>query len=601
MNSRRKPTQSECVARRQFIDTAAIPTGAAAFTRSRALAYGAHSGSGRLVRIRSATFAALGGLVGLVLAVGVVADARAAANPLHCDFDGDGRSDLAVGVPGDNNGRGAVSVSYMANDFITDTVYLLRSLTVPGASAAGQRLGSSLACGDFDGDSYADLAIGIPGENQDRGAIVVMYGSATGLFNKFGTYFNQNAIAGQSAEKGDRFGEALAAGDFNGDGKEDLAIGVPGEDVASGQSSPSLPLPKDDIKDAGMVHVLFGFSGGLMVPAQTFSPVTPGACCVKGSAHYGAALAVGDFDEDGIADLAIGAPYSDVGTPKKTVRAAGAVHLLRGQALVGLALAGQAHFDQSVLGATTPRYSELFGFSLAVGNFDGARGDDLAIGVPDERLEHDFGENDDVVESGNKGYGAVHVLYFSGIGFFPSSSDFIMEDKFSGFGDDWADKDRFGYSLAAGNFDLQHSDDLAIGYPNPASKQGGAVAVIYSNGEELSVGKVQFFYPGDFADGIQTPPPAASFGGSLAVGDYQGDGIADLFIGVPAFGAYQSGAGAVEIKPGVSGPGLGFSVILLHQDLFQPEQKAAETNFKFIADDFFNTTKGEGFGYAIGR
>ena len=279
---------------------------------------------------------------------------------------------------------------------------------------------------------------------------------------------------------------------------------------------------------------------------------------------------------------------------------AGAVHLLRGQAEVGLTLAGQLHLDQSVLGATTPRSGELFGFSLAVGNFDGGRGDDLAIGAPLERLEHDFKEASD-------GYGAVHVLYFSGIGLL-SSSAFIMEDELSGFGDKIRNGDRFGWSLAAGNFDGQHSDDLAIGLPrNSDSGLGGAVAVIYSNGQELSVEKVQFFYPGDFADGIQTPPPPdglnakdwPEFGGSLAVGDYQGDGVADLFIGVPNFGEYQAGAGAVEIKPGVAGIGLGFSYLLLHQDLFQPEQAAAETNFTFTADAFKVT--GERFGYAIGR
>ena len=232
----------------------------------------------RMVRIESAGFAALVGLVGLVLAVGVVArapEARAAANPLRCDFDGDGRSDLAVAVPGDNNGRGAVSVSYTPPDagfdeFLGLGAYYRRGVNVPGVSAGGQRLGSSLACGDFDGDGYADLAIGIPGEGHSSGAIVVLYGSPTGLFDKFGTYFTQGAILGQFVESGDRFGEALAAGDFNGDGRDDLAIGVPGEAVTS--------TLHGNVKDAGMVHVVFGGSGGLQpATAQTFYPFTPRA------------------------------------------------------------------------------------------------------------------------------------------------------------------------------------------------------------------------------------------------------------------------------------------------------------------------------------
>ena len=559
----------------------------------------------RMVRIGSAGLAAPAGAVGLVLAVGLVAlapEARAAAQPLRCDFDGDGLSDLAVGVPGDNKGRGAVNVQYSPDGLLSEGAYFLRPLNLPGPSFAGHRVGSSLACGNFDGDDYGDLAIGIPGEVASRGAIVVLYGSDAGLFDKFGTWFNQDWVQGESAEAGDRFGEALAAGDFDGDDRDDLAIGVPGEDVGSALRSPAVPGRGVDIKDAGMVHVLFGFSGGLeAASAQTFSPVTPGTCCVKGSAHYGAALAVGDFDGGGIADLAIGAPYSDVGPPDDTTKMAGAVHVLRGQADVGLSLIGH-HLDQAVLAATTPRSEELFGFSLAVGDFDGVRGDDLAIGAPLEKLDTDFSEGG--VQEAGQGYGAVHVVYFTGVGvgLIISSSDLLMEDEFSGFGDEWGNGDKFGWSLAAGNFDGEHDDDLAIGLAGQS-----AVAVIYSDGLELSVGKVNFFFPGDFEDGVQTPPGPgqAEFGGSLAAGDYQGDGIADLLIGVPGFnfaGFYDTHVGAVEIRPGVAGSGLGFSYLLLHQDLFQPNKTwaAAETSFSFKADWIFKVA-GERFGYAIGR
>ena len=560
----------------------------------------------RLVRMGSAGLAAPGAAVGLVLAVGLVAlapQARAAAQPLRCDFDGDGLSDLAVGVPGDNKGRGAVNVQYSPDGLLSQGAYFLRPLNLPGPSFAGNRVGSSLACGNFDGDSYGDLAIGIPGEWASRGAIVVLYGSSTGLFDKFGTWLNQDWVQGESAEAGDRFGEALAAGDFDGDDHDDLAVGVPGEDVPSTLRSPTMPSGRDDIKDAGMVHVLFGFSGGVeAATAQTFSPVSPGACCVKGSAHYGAALAVGDFDGGGIADLAIGAPDSDVGPPNDTTKGAGAAHVLRGQAGVGLGLAGQTHLDQDILVATTTRSEELFGFSLAVGDFDGVRGDDLAIGAPLEKLETDF--SDGGVQEAGQGYGAVHVVYFTGVGvgLIITSSDMLMEDEFSGFGDGWGNGNKFGWSLAAGNFDGEHNDDLAIGLPGQS-----AVAVIYSDGLELSVGKVNFFFPGDFEDGVQTPPCPChdEFGGSLAAGDYQGDGIADLFIGVPAYNHASPdniGFGAVEIRPGVAGSGLGPSYLLLHQDVEQPNKTwaAAETSFSFKADWIFKVV-GERFGYAIGR
>ena len=90
---------------------------------------------------------------------------------------------------------------------------LRRGLNLPGAAGSHQRVGASLACGDFDGDNFADLAIGVPGENLERGAVVVIYRYNTGLANKWNTYLTQDTIgldivAPAGAE--DRFGEMLA-------------------------------------------------------------------------------------------------------------------------------------------------------------------------------------------------------------------------------------------------------------------------------------------------------------------------------------------------------------------------------------------------------
>ncbi|SEU18816.1 FG-GAP and VCBS repeat-containing protein, partial [Nonomuraea wenchangensis] len=94
-----------------------------------------------------------------------------------------------------------------------------------------------LATGDFDGDGRDDLAIGVPGEglsaNQRAmdygdGTVDVLYGSRGGLSTARAEAWSQNTLEGRPRYY-DRFGSALAAGDFNGDGRDDLAIGVPGE------------------------------------------------------------------------------------------------------------------------------------------------------------------------------------------------------------------------------------------------------------------------------------------------------------------------------------------------------------------------------------
>src|SRR5262245_8690529 len=122
-----------------------------------------------------------------------------AAAKLRCDFDGDGRSDLAIGVPGDNQGRGAVNGQYSTAGFLEVGAYVRRGLNLPGSAAAHQRVGSSLACGNFNGDAYADLAVSAPGETTARGAVLVVYGSAQGLTNLFNTYLTQDTILGAGA------------------------------------------------------------------------------------------------------------------------------------------------------------------------------------------------------------------------------------------------------------------------------------------------------------------------------------------------------------------------------------------------------------------
>src|SRR5688572_15693243 len=100
--------------------------------------------------------------------------------------------------------------------------------------------GSSVARGDFNGDGYHDLAVGVHVEDIDdpfstireAGAVEVIYGTARGLDWPNRQFWNQDsADVEDMAEQEDMFGWSLAAGDFNGDGYDDLAIGVPWEAV----------------------------------------------------------------------------------------------------------------------------------------------------------------------------------------------------------------------------------------------------------------------------------------------------------------------------------------------------------------------------------
>src|ERR1041385_4649018 len=106
-------------------------------------------------------------------------------------------------------------------------------------------LGHTFKKPDFNGDGYADLVVGAPGEgilvggiNQPgAGAINVIYGNGTGLNASTpvaNQSWDQGTLGVDIPEKGDHFGAALAFGDFNHDGFTDVAIGVPGEDGGLG-------------------------------------------------------------------------------------------------------------------------------------------------------------------------------------------------------------------------------------------------------------------------------------------------------------------------------------------------------------------------------
>jgi hypothetical protein len=145
------------------------------------------------------------------------------------DWDDDGVGDLAVGAPGRATvyvaePDSAVSASYAASSLAYATL----------SGATGSDFGADVATGDFDGDGVGDLAVGAPGTS--KGAVYLFLGApgAGSLSYSAADY----SVTG--ADSGDAIGRVLGGGgDTNGDGRDDLCVGVPNDDENSRADSGS--------------------------------------------------------------------------------------------------------------------------------------------------------------------------------------------------------------------------------------------------------------------------------------------------------------------------------------------------------------------------
>jgi hypothetical protein len=381
------------------------------------------------------------------------------------DFNADGRADLAVGVPSENAaaglvyGTGVVHVLYGSAGGLTAAGGQLWSQDSPGVAGvaeAGDGFGGALATGDFDADSRADLAVGVLGENQGRGVVHVLAGSASGLTGAGSQLWSQGSGAvGGVAEVGDGFGSALATGDCNGDGRADLAITAPGEDVGR-------------VMDAGAVHVLYGAAGGLTATGnQLWSQDSPGVVGIAETQDFlGVAVAVGDFNGDGRADVAAGAPGETLAV---VAEAAGAMNVLYGAA-GGLTAAGNQVWSQDspgVAGITQPR--DLFGSAVAAGDVTGDGRAELAVGVPGETFDN---PPSFIAEAG-----VVQVLVGSPGGLTGTGSQLWSQDS-PGIAEQAEDGDHLGSALAIGDFNGAGPADLAMGAPGENLNVGFGSGVV---------------------------------------------------------------------------------------------------------------------------
>jgi putative NIF3 family GTP cyclohydrolase 1 type 2 len=373
------------------------------------------------------------------------------------DFNADGKTDLAVGANAYSTNTGRAYLFYNGS-IITENASGA-DIIITGETTSNQ-LGYSLASGDFNADGKIDLAVGAWGYSTSTGRAYLFYNGSIITENASGADI---VITGETTNNA--FGYALGSGDFNADGKTDLAVG------AHGYST-----------NTGRVYLFYN-DGSIPTTAATADVIITGETT---SNYFGRSLTFGDFNADGKTDLAVGAnAYSS---------SAGRAYIFYNGSIITENASGA---DVRITGEAT---ANNFGYAMTSGDFNADGKTDLAVGA----------------YAYSSFTGRTYLFYNDGsIPTTAATADVIITGE--------ATSNFFGTSLASGDFNADGKTDLAVGASGYASNRGRVYIFTSQNGQV----NTNVNLTGEAA--------SDSFGRSLASGDFNADGKTDLAVGASGY------------------------------------------------------------------